>query len=146
MMSFVAIPQRWHIWDLLEFIVILGQTSSTIDICTFLLGWVFYGIQTTKDAHAVAVFHTQVNPHTAAELVLTFRKSLVLRGSSHTNSNCSSSTHCQGSFLPESSCNACHLQHYRHHTARSCSSVHSGYLVRIWIRSRKASLLRIPDR
>src|SRR5581483_11758022 len=52
----------WHlivllIWsislDLLRFVIILGPTSSTIDICTFCLGWFFYGIQTADDQNAV---------------------------------------------------------------------------------------------
>src|SRR5579862_1377437 len=44
--------------DLFRFIVILGPTSSTIDMCTFCLGWFYYGIRTTSNPAAVAKFHT----------------------------------------------------------------------------------------
>ncbi len=44
--------------DLLRFVVVLGPTSSVIDICTFLLGWYYYGIRTTEDPVAVSQFQT----------------------------------------------------------------------------------------
>ncbi len=44
--------------DLLRFVVVLGPTSSVIDVCTFLLGWFYYGIRTTEDATAVSQFQT----------------------------------------------------------------------------------------
>lgn len=56
--EFLATPQRWDVKDLLRFILILGPTSSTIDMCTFSLGWFYYGIQDASDDYAVATFHT----------------------------------------------------------------------------------------
>jgi P-type Mg2+ transporter len=56
--EFLAIPQRWDAKDLLRFILVLGPTSSTIDMCTFSLGWFYYGIQDASDSYAVAIFHT----------------------------------------------------------------------------------------
>lgn len=44
--------------DLLRFVVVLGPTSSVIDVCTFLLGRFYYGIRTTEDATAVSQFQT----------------------------------------------------------------------------------------
>ncbi|KAJ3528206.1 hypothetical protein NM208_g10309 [Fusarium decemcellulare] len=49
-------PKRWNTLDLLRFIIILGPTSSIIDILTFLLGWFFYRVQTTADTKAVRMF------------------------------------------------------------------------------------------
>jgi len=51
-------PKLWRTLDLLRFIIVLGPTSSTIDICTFCLGWFFYGVQTANDANAVKLFQT----------------------------------------------------------------------------------------
>jgi Mg2+-importing ATPase len=63
--EYVAIPQRWDAPDLFRFIVVLGPTSSTIDMCTFTLNWFYYGIKTTdssfggsRPGHGVAVFQT----------------------------------------------------------------------------------------
>lgn len=42
--------------DLLRFVIVLGPTSSVIDMLTFLLGWFFYGVRTTADAEAVGMF------------------------------------------------------------------------------------------
>lgn len=42
----------------MRFVVILGPTSSVIDVCTFLLGWYYYGIRTTEDPQAVRLFQT----------------------------------------------------------------------------------------
>ena len=44
--------------DLLRFIVIFGPTLSTIDVCTFCLGWFYYGLHSTSDVPAVRTFHT----------------------------------------------------------------------------------------
>ena len=44
--------------DLLRFIIVLGPTSSTIDICTFSLGWFYYGIRTRSIQADVDKFHT----------------------------------------------------------------------------------------
>ncbi|KAL9946045.1 hypothetical protein ACHAO5_004269 [Verticillium nonalfalfae] len=43
---------------LLRFIIVLGPTSSTIDMCTFCIGWFYYGIQSADDASAVSLFQT----------------------------------------------------------------------------------------
>ena len=51
-------PQRWQIWDLLRFIIILGLTSSTIDLSTFIINWFYYGVQSAEDITSVKVFHT----------------------------------------------------------------------------------------
>jgi Mg2+-importing ATPase len=56
--EFLAVPQRWDIWDLLRFIVILGPTSSTIDIATFCLNWFYYGLQSARDIQGVKVSQT----------------------------------------------------------------------------------------
>jgi Mg2+-importing ATPase len=56
--EYLAVPQRWDVKDLFRFIIILGPTSSTIDICTFLLNWFFYGIQSADDNRAIMTFHT----------------------------------------------------------------------------------------
>jgi P-type Mg2+ transporter len=56
--EYLATPQRWDAKDLLRFILVLGPTSSTIDMCTFTLGWYYYGIQDASDNYAVALFHT----------------------------------------------------------------------------------------
>lgn len=46
-------PKAWQPWDLLRFVVVLGPTSSVIDICTFLLNWFFYNVRTTQNEHDV---------------------------------------------------------------------------------------------
>ncbi|OAQ96270.1 hypothetical protein LLEC1_02235 [Akanthomyces lecanii] len=56
--EFLENPKSWQPWDLLRFVIVLGPTSSVIDICTFLLGWFYYGIRTTDDAAAVSRFQT----------------------------------------------------------------------------------------
>ncbi|KAJ4154756.1 hypothetical protein LMH87_000035 [Akanthomyces muscarius] len=56
--EFLENPKSWQPWDLLRFVVVLGPTSSVIDVCTFLLGWFYYGIRTTEDATAVSQFQT----------------------------------------------------------------------------------------
>jgi len=55
--EFLQIPRRWDTWDLLRFIVVLGPTSSTIDMCTFILDWFYYGVQTV-DSPLVPLAHT----------------------------------------------------------------------------------------
>jgi len=42
----------------LRFILVLGPTSSVIDMCTFSLGWFYYNIRTTADPTLVSRFHT----------------------------------------------------------------------------------------
>ncbi len=56
--EYLTVPQRWDIKDLLRFIVVLGPTSSTIDICTFSLGWFYYGVQDANDTEGIKLFHT----------------------------------------------------------------------------------------
>ncbi|KAF4998679.1 hypothetical protein FGRMN_3005 [Fusarium graminum] len=51
-------PRRWNARDLLRFVIVLGPTSSVIDICTFLLGWYYYGLRSADDEHAVSLFQT----------------------------------------------------------------------------------------
>lgn len=55
--EFLQIPRRWNTWDLLRFIVVLGPTSSTIDMCTFTLDWFYYGIR-TAGSPLVPLAHT----------------------------------------------------------------------------------------
>ncbi|KAE8448503.1 hypothetical protein EG329_009384 [Mollisiaceae sp. DMI_Dod_QoI] len=43
--EFLVAPQRWKVKDILKFILILGPTSSTIDLMTFSLNWFYYGIR-----------------------------------------------------------------------------------------------------
>lgn len=44
--EYLTMPKQWNTWDLLRFVVVLGPTSSTIDMCTFCLDWFLYGIRT----------------------------------------------------------------------------------------------------
>lgn len=44
--------------DLLRFVVVLGPTSSVIDILTFTLGWFYYGVKSIDDEQAVRMFQT----------------------------------------------------------------------------------------
>ncbi|CAI6094640.1 unnamed protein product [Clonostachys chloroleuca] len=50
--------RRWDALDILKFVVVLGPTSSVIDICTFLLGWFYYGVKSTSDQQDVELFQT----------------------------------------------------------------------------------------
>jgi Mg2+-importing ATPase len=56
--EYLAEPKRWATRDLLRFIVVLGPTSSVIDMATFCTGWFLYGVQTADDPEAVALFRT----------------------------------------------------------------------------------------
>ncbi|KFY02780.1 hypothetical protein V490_00405, partial [Pseudogymnoascus sp. VKM F-3557] len=56
--EYLAVPQRWDIKDLVRFIIILGPTSSTIDICTFSINWFYYGIRDPGDTLGLEKFHT----------------------------------------------------------------------------------------
>ncbi|KAM0326327.1 hypothetical protein ACHAQA_006927 [Verticillium albo-atrum] len=51
-------PKQWASIDLLRFIIVLGPTSSIIDMCTFCVGWFYYGVQTADDESAVSLFQT----------------------------------------------------------------------------------------
>jgi Mg2+-importing ATPase len=55
--EYLAKPQQWNIWDLVRFIIVFGPTSSTIDMCTFCLGWFYYGIR-TANSPLVPLAHT----------------------------------------------------------------------------------------
>ncbi|KAF8849484.1 magnesium-translocating P-type ATPase [Acephala macrosclerotiorum] len=56
--EFLAIPQRWKVKDILRFILILGPTSSTIDMMTFCLNWFYYGVRSKANAELVKLAHT----------------------------------------------------------------------------------------
>ncbi|KAI5460677.1 HAD-like domain-containing protein [Mariannaea sp. PMI_226] len=51
-------PRRWNAIDIFRFVVVLGPTSSVIDVCTCLLGWFYYGVKSTSDKQAVQLFQT----------------------------------------------------------------------------------------
>ncbi|KAG5795912.1 hypothetical protein H9Q69_005057 [Fusarium xylarioides] len=55
--EYLTQPRRWNAKDILKFIVVLGPTSSVIDMCTFSLNWFFYGIRTTSDNVKLAQTH-----------------------------------------------------------------------------------------
>ncbi|KAG6289844.1 hypothetical protein E4U46_002199 [Claviceps purpurea] len=44
--------------DLLRFVVVLGPTSSVIDILTFALNWFYYGVKTADNEEAVRLTQT----------------------------------------------------------------------------------------
>ena len=54
--EYVLTPKRWDTMDLLRFVIVLGPTSSVIDIVTYLLGWFYYGVRTTENETAVKMF------------------------------------------------------------------------------------------
>jgi Mg2+-importing ATPase len=56
--EYITEPRRWSAKDIFRFILILGPTSSTIDMCTYCLNWYYFGIRTKDDPTAVARFHT----------------------------------------------------------------------------------------
>ncbi|KAI9858788.1 MAG: hypothetical protein M1813_007255 [Trichoglossum hirsutum] len=56
--EYLAVPRRWNAKDLFRFIIFLGPLSSTIDICTFCLGWFYYGIRSPDEPLQVARFQT----------------------------------------------------------------------------------------
>lgn len=56
--EYLRVPRRWHAMDILKFVIVLGPTSSVIDICTFLLGWFYYGIRSADDTQGVKMFQT----------------------------------------------------------------------------------------
>ena len=56
--EYLTEPRRWSAMDIFRFVLVLGPTSSTIDMCTFALDWFYYGIRTTADPTAVAKAHT----------------------------------------------------------------------------------------
>ncbi|RDA93297.1 hypothetical protein CP533_2026 [Ophiocordyceps camponoti-saundersi (nom. inval.)] len=47
--DYVLTPKRWNTWDLLRFVIVLGPTSSVIDILTYIINWFFYGIRLADD-------------------------------------------------------------------------------------------------
>ncbi|QUC17578.1 uncharacterized protein UV8b_01819 [Ustilaginoidea virens] len=56
--EYLKTPKKWQTWDLLRFVVVLGPTSSVIDLLTFTLGWFYYGVKTADDESAVRLFQT----------------------------------------------------------------------------------------
>lgn len=56
--EYLTEPKRWATRDLLRFIIVLGPTSSVIDMATFCTGWFYYGVQSADDADAVSLFQT----------------------------------------------------------------------------------------
>lgn len=56
--EYLKTPKSWKTWDLLRFVIVLGPTSSVIDILTFALGWFFYGVRTIDNEEAVRLFQT----------------------------------------------------------------------------------------
>lgn len=56
--EYLEAPRRWATRDLLRFIVVLGPTSSVIDMATFCAGWFLYGVRTADDEAAVSLFRT----------------------------------------------------------------------------------------
>ncbi|KAF4333906.1 magnesium-translocating P-type ATPase [Fusarium beomiforme] len=55
--EYLVRPRQWNAKDILKFIVVLGPTSSVIDMCTFSLNWFYYGIRTTDDNVKLAQTH-----------------------------------------------------------------------------------------
>jgi P-type Mg2+ transporter len=55
--EYLLTPQVWNVKDVLRFVLVLGPTSSTIDMCTFSLNWFYYGIRTANSG-GVAGAHT----------------------------------------------------------------------------------------
>ncbi|PHH72000.1 hypothetical protein CDD80_4838 [Ophiocordyceps camponoti-rufipedis] len=53
--DYVLTPKQWNTWDLLRFVVVLGPTSSVIDILTYLIGYFYYGVR-TADSPDVGMF------------------------------------------------------------------------------------------
>ncbi|KAJ6438171.1 Mg-transporting ATPase [Purpureocillium lavendulum] len=43
--EYLTTPKRWDSWDLLRFTLVLGPTSSVFDICTYIINWFYYGVQ-----------------------------------------------------------------------------------------------------
>ncbi|EQL03977.1 magnesium-translocating P-type ATPase family protein [Ophiocordyceps sinensis CO18] len=54
--EYMTTPKSWNTLDLLRFVIVLGPTSSVIDILTFVLGWFYYGVQTEDDIAGVKMF------------------------------------------------------------------------------------------
>ena len=55
-------PKHWASMDLLRFIIVLGPTSSVIDMATFYTGWFYYCVQTSDDLASVSLFQTHWFP------------------------------------------------------------------------------------
>jgi Mg2+-importing ATPase len=56
--EYLEVPQQWDTKDLIRFILVLGPTSSVIDVLTFVLGRFYYGVQDATDIAGVQLFHT----------------------------------------------------------------------------------------
>jgi Mg2+-importing ATPase len=55
--EYLLTPKKWNAKDMVRFVLVLGPTSSIIDICTFSLNWFYYGIRTANSGR-VAMAHT----------------------------------------------------------------------------------------
>ncbi|KAM4063712.1 E1-E2 ATPase domain-containing protein [Hirsutella rhossiliensis] len=54
--EYMQTPKSWNTLDLLRFVIVLGPTSSVIDILTFALGWFYYGVQSEANTEGVEMF------------------------------------------------------------------------------------------
>ncbi|KAG6211676.1 hypothetical protein E4U50_002122 [Claviceps purpurea] len=54
----VASSNFGNVFNLLRFVVVLGPTSSVIDILTFALNWFYYGVKTADNEEAVRLTQT----------------------------------------------------------------------------------------
>ncbi|KJZ75190.1 hypothetical protein HIM_05384 [Hirsutella minnesotensis 3608] len=54
--EYVQAPKRWNTLDLLRFVIVLGPTSSVIDILTYVIGWFYFGVQSETDEEKVKMF------------------------------------------------------------------------------------------
>ncbi|KAL4728709.1 hypothetical protein ACLX1H_003108 [Fusarium chlamydosporum] len=61
--EYLVRPRQWNAKDILKFIVVLGPTSSVIDMCTFSLNWFYYGIRTVDDNVSMAQTHWFLEGH-----------------------------------------------------------------------------------
>ncbi|KAK2462803.1 hypothetical protein APHAL10511_005194 [Amanita phalloides] len=52
-------PRPWETGSLARFMIILGPTSSVFDICTFAIGWFYFGIRGSSSQAAINTFRTQ---------------------------------------------------------------------------------------
>ncbi|KAG6274818.1 hypothetical protein E4U48_002450 [Claviceps purpurea] len=68
--EYLKTPRSWKTWDLLRFVVVLGPTSSVIDILTFALNWFYYGVKTADNEEAVRLAQTHWFLQGAARLSL----------------------------------------------------------------------------
>ena len=118
--EYLATPKTWKTWDLLRFVVVLGPTSSVIDILTFTLGWFFYGVQTTDNEAAVRMFQThwflqgyvrlllaaKVNANSNIIIVSSRRRSLCTFCVPPNSRLCKAAPPCRSPYRRRSSCSS----------------------------------------